>query len=318
MPPVFFPAALSKVVASRAIIINESRLETSIRRVMRSRFGLDVRILKRVVGAAAISLVLVSPALAADKAALAKDLAALKSGDEKSRVAAIDSLGQLGPEAASATEALAAQLTDESPTVRAHAAHALMQIGPAAVGAAPALAKAISDPDFHVRRISIAALETIHPDPAVVVEALGKALEDADPSVRVAALGTLTEYSDAAVPVLGRALENKDTRYWAALALGELGPSAKDAVPSLTKALADERSEVRREVLIARTRGSVPIRLRRCRKSRRYWKTATSRWPMPLDLPWAALGRAQPAPPTPCARRWTARTTWKNVLTAGP
>ena len=221
---------------------------------MRSGNGVDVRLAKRVVGMVGASLFLVTPLLAADEAAVAKFVAALKSGDEKARVAAVDALGQLGADAASATKLLAEQLGDKSPVVRAHAAHALMQIGPPASEAAAALAKAIGDPDYHVRRMSVAALERIHPDPQVVIEALGKALQDADPSVRVAALHTLTDYSDAAVPVLSKALENKDTRYWSALALGELGPKAKDAVPSLAKALGDERPEVRRELLIALAR----------------------------------------------------------------
>jgi HEAT repeat protein len=221
---------------------------------MRSRFVFDVRVVTRVLWVLCASLVLTASLSAADES-VAKLTADLKSGDEKARVAAIDALGNLGAGAKDATPTLAELLTpDNSPIVRAHAAHALMQIGVDAASAAPALAKAISDPDFHVQRMAIAALERIHPDPKVVIEALGKALADSDPSVRIAALHTLTEYSDAAVPVLGKALENKDTRYWSALALGELGVQAKGAVPALAAALADERPEVRRELLIALAR----------------------------------------------------------------
>lgn len=120
-----------------------------------------MRIARRTLGTIGASLLLVTPLLAADEAAVAKFLAVLQSGNEKARVAAIDALGQLGADAASATKPLAALLSDKSETVRAHAAHALMQIGPAANEAAGALAKAISDPDYHVRRMSVAALKHI-------------------------------------------------------------------------------------------------------------------------------------------------------------
>ena len=224
---------------------------------MRSHRGVEVRCISRL-WAVCVALLLATPLVSvaqdAQDSSVAKLIEQLKSSDLEQREAAIDALGQLGPAAASATLELAAELEDKSEIIRAHAAHALMQIGPEAAAAAPALAKAMSDPDYHVRRMSVAALEKIHPDPSVVVKALGKALADADPSVRVAALHTLTEYSKDAVPVLSEALENENTRYWSALALGELGPEAKAAVPALAKALSDERPTVQRELLIALAR----------------------------------------------------------------
>ncbi len=62
----------------------------------------------------------------ADDAQVAKLISSLTAGDEKARVAAIDSLGQLGSGAKAAAPELAKQLADKSPTVRAHAAYALM------------------------------------------------------------------------------------------------------------------------------------------------------------------------------------------------
>jgi HEAT repeat protein len=53
---------------------------------------------------------------------------------------------------------------------------------------------------------------------------------------------------------LSSALASEETRYWAALAFGELGPNAKDAVPAIAKALDDKRPEVKRELLIALAR----------------------------------------------------------------
>src|SRR5690606_37610181 len=92
------------------------------------------------------------------------------------------------------------------------------------------------------------------PEPKVVIEALGRALADEDPSVRVAAPSTLTEYGEAAVPVLAQALEDESTRYWAALALGELRQRAAPAVEAMAKGLTAKHPEVRRELLIALAR----------------------------------------------------------------
>ncbi|REK11400.1 MAG: hypothetical protein DWQ37_14035 [Planctomycetota bacterium] len=205
-------------------------------------------------GLAAIGLSCLLLASIARADDVAKWVKLLSSGDQAQRIEAIDELSHLGPAAKDATGALAKQLSDESPSVRAHAAYALGKIGPAAIAAAPELAKLIADPDDDVQHTAIDALEKIKPEPSVVIDALGKALEDPDPAVRVAALSALTDAGETAVPVLGKALGNADTRYWAALALGELGPVAKGAVSELAAALKDDRPEVRREVLIALAR----------------------------------------------------------------
>ena len=176
---------------------------------------------------------------------------AAASGDEKSRVAAIDKLAAMGPGAKDAVGDLVEQLSDESARVRAHAAYALGMIGPHAGDAGDALAKAVADPDVHVRREAIQAIETIRVGVDVVGAALAGALGDPEPAVQVAALDTLVDLGQPAVPVLAGALDNPKTRYWAALGLVEFGPQAKGAVDALIKALADDRPEVRREVLIA-------------------------------------------------------------------
>ncbi len=179
---------------------------------------------------------------------------ALESGDEKSRIAAIDALGQLGPEAKGAVAGLTKLLGDRSPRVRAHAAHALQHLGPAAVGAAPALVKATGDSDPNVRREAVMALYYIRADHKMSLPVLAKALEDSDPSVRVAALDELTSIGEPAVPVLTKALEKPAVRYWAVLALGELGDKAAPAVDALIAALKDDRAETRREVLVTLAR----------------------------------------------------------------
>jgi HEAT repeat protein len=192
--------------------------------------------------------------LGASPGEISKWTKALREGDEKSRIQAIDGLGLAGPEAKGAVGAIAQTLGDRSAKVRAHAAHALQHIGPPAAGAASALVKAAGDSDAHVRREAVMALYYTRSDRKLVIPVLSKALEDSDPAVRVAALDALTSLGDAAVPTLSKALEKPALRYWAALALGELGDKAKPAVAALTAALKDDQPVTRREVLVALAR----------------------------------------------------------------
>jgi HEAT repeat protein len=202
--------------------------------------------------AALLVLLLCGPG--ASSGEISKWTKALREGDEKSRILAIDALGQAGPEAKGAVGAMAQLLGDRSAKVRAHAAHALQGIGPPAAAAASALVKAAGDPDAHVRREAVMALYYTRSDRKLLIPVLSKALEDSDPAVRVAALDALTSIGDAAVPTLSKALEKPALRYWAALALGELGDKAKPAVAALTAALKDDQPVTRREVLVALAR----------------------------------------------------------------
>jgi HEAT repeat protein len=188
---------------------------------------------------------------------VAKLTAAVNARDEKTQIQAIDTLARMGPAAKPAIRTLAAllQQANSSPSVRAHAAYALGALGTAAADAADALSVAAAqDSDAQVRRQAVRALSRIHSEPQLAIASLGNALEDPDPAVRVAALDSLTSAGPAAVPVLGKALENPATRYWAALALGELHKDAKPALGALVEAMKDERPEVRREVLVALAR----------------------------------------------------------------
>jgi len=100
---------------------------------------------------------------------------------------------------------------DRSPEVRARAAKALGRFGP---GAVPLLTPALGDPELTVRRAVAEALRAIGP---------------------------------AVVPSMIRALENSEVRIRAnaAVVLGGLGPAARDAVPSLARALKDANPRVR-------------------------------------------------------------------------
>ena len=124
------------------------------------------------------------------------------------------------------------------------------EIGEPAKAAAPALAELIKDSDDTVRRQAVAAIVRINPGPKVLLPLLVQMLEDADPGVRMRILNAIVDRGEKAVPGLIAALKNDKSAYWACLALREIGPAGKDAVPALVERLKDKRPEVRREAVL--------------------------------------------------------------------
>lgn len=173
---------------------------------------------------------------------------ALASPDEDVRWHAARALESIGPKAASAAPALIKALKDKSASVRAHAARALGMLGDKQSSIIDGLASLITDPDAQVRRSAIGAIARLDPGPDVAIPLMVKVLDDADPAVKLPALQTLAEGGAYVVPALVEALDHPQGRYWATLVLAEVGPPAKDAVPALTKLLADQDPEVRMQV----------------------------------------------------------------------
>ena len=128
---------------------------------------------------------------------------------------------------------------------------ALGNIGPSARLAASPLASALSDPDPRVRRAVVEAVGKIRPGPSIAVPLLAKVLNDADPSVVLPAVQTLAEMGKPVVPLLIKALADEDGRYWACLALAEIGPEASDAAPALAQVAKVAEPEVRMQALLA-------------------------------------------------------------------
>jgi HEAT repeat protein len=139
--------------------------------------------------------------------------AVVSDPDAMTRDAAADALAGLGPRAAAAAPALAAQLAKEGSFTIARDAQlkALVSIGPAAV--AP-LAELLPSANEKLRLDVIGALGSIGPDAAPAVPALTKWLRSWSP----------------------------DTRAAAARALGRIGPAARPAVAEL-KALRDRGAD---------------------------------------------------------------------------
>jgi HEAT repeat protein len=102
-----------------------------------------------------------------------------------------------------------------------------------------------------VRREVRSALRAIAPPREVALPLWIKMLETASPADAAAAVASLAEAGEAAVPGLVEALDHKDAVYWACLALSEIGPAAAPAVPKLTELLDSEEMETRLQATIA-------------------------------------------------------------------
>jgi HEAT repeat protein len=197
---------------------------------------------------AALALMKVDPG---NRFAMETLIGALHGTDKSASHYAVRLLAELGPAAEPAIPALIEALNDDDADMRRRAADALGAIGPAAAVAIPALTDAIGD-DYGGDVIYLgsgaeAALAKIGPE---AVPALAAALRHGDAGVRwevLVALGEMGPQAKDAVPVLIELLDSEEgpDRWYAAEVLGKLGPSARQAVPALREALRDEEPQVR-------------------------------------------------------------------------
>jgi HEAT repeat protein len=176
-------------------------------------------------------------------------LAALKSPDVDLRWRAARALGVVGD--GQAVAGLKASTSDAEALVRAQAIFALGRLKPADKESLAAVTEHLSDADAQVRRAAVRALRMIDAPRQQLAPLIGKLLSDAEPAIAARALSSLTDGGVEVVPALVSALDQPQARYWACLALGEMGPQAQAAVPALIKVLSDERPEVRLQATIA-------------------------------------------------------------------
>jgi HEAT repeat protein len=193
--------------------------------------------------------------------------------DPQARRAALDLLETLGPVAQPAAPALVNSLGDSDKFVRWAAARTLGKMSPVARDSAvPAFARLLGDTDLDVQLAAAAALErygaaarSAVPD---LVRILGEGVEprpksesgavhvkpfaDGDPQLRVAAIRALeatgSQGLNTALGVLCLSLKHPDprVRQQAALALGKMGPAAREAIDPLKDALQDDSPEVQK------------------------------------------------------------------------
>lgn len=177
-------------------------------------------------------------------------VAALKH--EKARHFVCYVLGELGPDAAPATEALAGLLADANEKTQAEAAFALAEIGPDASAAVPSLQKALESEGpvrfaaaYALGRIGTKAIEA---KPALLAQLKG---EESMALVSAWALARIhpecPTCQEKALPVLIGGLDDPDPKFRREAASGIccFGKAAEGAVEKLKKALNDADEDVR-------------------------------------------------------------------------
>ena len=193
---------------------------------------------------------------------------AAETGDASVRIEAIRALAQIQPPAPETIATLSKAMRETDPAIQRAAAAALGDVGAVSVLAqalkdpdknvrrnavrplrrviirdrsstatravVTALADALKDPDGGVRRAAASSLGAIGPEAVDAIPALAAITMDPDPSVRNATIEALGRIgSPAAVPVLVQALKDPRTGGLAVRALGNMGPTARGAIPAL-------------------------------------------------------------------------------------
>ncbi len=157
-------------------------------------------------------------------------LSLLEDPDEEVRLSAVGIFNALGPittadagQCYNVLQGLTESLSDASPKVRTMTCLALGSMGPRAAPATPSLAQRLKAEDAKVRRAAASGLGLIGPGAAVAVPALIAALDDPD------------QVEPTWMPLNPRFANLKQlaVSHSAAVALGEMGPKAKAAVPAL-------------------------------------------------------------------------------------
>jgi HEAT repeat protein len=192
------------------------------------------------------------PLLSGLRATLPQAAARLADPDVQVRLAVIDFLELLGPDASSIAGDLVKALCDPNLFVRWSSARVLGKMGPVDLDTTvPGLAKLLSDPDLDVRLAVATALARYGSDARAAVPALAEAINKGDAEFRIAAIHTAQAIgADAAptVPAITAELTNPDARVRRAAAegLGVFGPLAKSAASALRRILSDSDADVRR------------------------------------------------------------------------
>jgi HEAT repeat protein len=198
------------------------------------------------------------------KDALPQLVALLADADPRPRWRAARAVGLIGEDSISAIPALVTLLGDTDPIVVTQAAAAIGMVKAddgrtdtpaqdAAVYAAAVepLMKTAVHADPRARRAAMNALQRLVPDPASLAPLFCDQLADSEPAVVLPALHTLADMNAAAVPFLLEALKEPKSRYWATVALAEIGPEAAAAVEPLTQLAADGELDERMQATLA-------------------------------------------------------------------
>lgn len=165
----------------------------------------------------------------------------LSDKDFTIRLHAAIALGNIGPAALEAKPLLLPRLSDESHTVRSYVANAVWKISQDTNAVLPVLEKAVKETGAKFRWATVVFLGEMGPAAERAIPLLEEAARSPDLEVASLALQSLAQISPQTLPFVATFVEHAspDLRLSAIAALGRHGPSAKDAVPLLVKALAD-------------------------------------------------------------------------------
>jgi HEAT repeat protein len=186
------------------------------------------------------------------------------SSDARVRWHAARAIGLIGEDALSVLPKLISLLSDEDPIVVAQSAAAIGLIRKddersdtptkdvsLYASAFDPLAKTTLHPDARARRAAVRALQVLKPAPEVLLPLFSRQMADADPSVVLPALHTLADMKEEAMPVLLEALKDPKSRYWASVALAEIGPAAAAAVEPLAKLASEGEVDEKLQAILA-------------------------------------------------------------------
>lgn len=191
------------------------------------------------------------------KESLLPSIEALNDPQPRVREQALDNLGLLGALAKEAVPAIVRVLLDrnhQTALVRRSAARALGAVGRGETDGIAALIFALGDAHQDVRLSAVVALRGMGVEAKRAIPALIEALYDGDETSDVslmasAALVEWGKHSQESVLALVNALHghlDERIRSAAAIALGDIGATAKGAIPPLIAALHDKSPSVRR------------------------------------------------------------------------
>lgn len=171
-----------------------------------------------------------------------------KSNNE-ARWRVVDVLAKIGQDAMPAAPELVVALSDSDPLIRGVAIRAIGELHPDVPGAVAGLVNQFPDAN------AIRAVSNFGAKGAEAVPALTNLLKDNDPTIRWQALRTLGKIHEPSLPALDEMIrlagEDPDplVREHAAEAIGDIGPTAANGIPTLVKALKDPVARVRRDAV---------------------------------------------------------------------
>lgn len=185
--------------------------------------------------------------------AIPEMLSLLKSPQPGIRWHAAEALGTIAvADPGEVVAAIIPLLSDPKPLVRLHTAHALGSLGEAAAPATPALAKLLADDEeIPIRLAALHALADIGEPAASAVPAIAALLDGSVGTLTVQAAATLERLGPKAVPALVQKLQDKSLQPLIIQSLGGMLEAGASAVPDLVSLLKTAEPERQQEILLA-------------------------------------------------------------------